>query len=111
MSIVTLKVPDIGGAEGAEVIELLVNIGDEVDAGQGLLVLESDKASMEIPAEVAGVIKEMFVSIGDLLSEGSRIAAIESTEKDSNNNTENGNREISEVGYSEEDEKTEIFNG
>ena len=46
MSIVTLKVPDIGGAEGAEVIELLVNIGDEVDSGQGLLVLESDKASM-----------------------------------------------------------------
>ena len=110
MSIVTAKVPDIGGAEGAEVIELLVNIGDEVDAGQGLLVLESDKASMEIPAEVAGVIKEMFVSIGDLLSEGSKIAAIESTEMDSNNNKENGNREISEVGYSEKDEKTEISN-
>ena len=110
MSIVTAKVPDIGGAEGAEVIELLVNIGDEVNCGQGLLVLESDKASMEIPAEVAGVIKEMFVSIGDLLSEGSKIAAIESTEMDSNNNKENGNREISEVGYSEKDEKTEIFN-
>ena len=109
MSIVTLKVPDIGGAEGAEVIELLVNIGDEVDAGQGVLVLESDKASMEIPAEVAGVIKELFVSIGDLLSEGSRIAAIESAEMNSNNK-ENGNREISEVAYSEKDEKTEIFN-
>ena len=62
MSIVTLKVPDIGGAEDAEVIELLVGIGDEVDSGQGLLVLESDKASMEIPAETAGVIKEGFVS-------------------------------------------------
>ena len=94
MSIVTLKVPDIGGAEDAEVIELLVGIGDEVDSGQGLLVLESDKASMEIPAETAGVIKEVFVSIGDLLSEGSIIAAIESATKDSVNNKEDGNRKI-----------------
>ena len=94
MSIVTLKVPDIGGAEDAEVIELLVGIGDEVDSGQGLLVLESDKASMEIPAETAGVIKELFVSIGDLLSEGSKIVAIESAEKDSGNNKEDGNPNI-----------------
>ena len=97
MSIVTLKVPDIGGAEDAEVIELLVGIGDEVDSGQGLLVLESDKASMEIPAETAGVIKEVFVSIGDLLSEGSKIAAIESATKDSVNNKEDGNRKIKSI--------------
>ena len=110
MSIVTLKVPDIGGAEDAEVIELLVGIGDEVDSGQGLLVLESDKASMEIPAETAGVIKELFVSIGDLLSEGSKIAAIESAAKDSVNNKEDGNRKISEVGDIEKNDKAEIYN-
>ena len=110
MSIVTLKVPDIGGAEDAEVIELLVGIGDEVDSGQGLLVLESDKASMEIPAETPGVIKEVFVSIGDLLSEGSKIAAIESAAKDSVNNKEDGNRKISEVGDIEKNDKAEIYN-
>ena len=79
MSVVTQKFP-ISEVLNAEVIELLVGIGDEVDSGQGLLVLESDKASMEIPAEAAGVIK-VFVSIGDLLSEGSKIAAIESATK------------------------------
>ena len=110
MSIVTLKVPDIGGAEDAEVIELLVGIGDEVDSGQGLLVLESDKASMEIPAGTAGVIKEVFVSIGDLLSEGSKIAAIESATKDSVGNKEDGNRKISEVGDIEKNDKAEIYN-
>ena len=110
MSIVTLKVPDIGGAEDAEVIELLVGIGDEVDSGQGLLVLESDKASMEIPAETAGVIKEVFVSIGDLLSEGSKIVAIESAAKDSVNNKEDGNRKTSEVGDIEKNDKAEIYN-
>ena len=65
MSIVTLKVPDIGGTEDAEVIELLVGIGDEVDSGQGLLVLESDKASMEIPSEYEGVVSKIYVKIGD----------------------------------------------
>ncbi len=79
MTIVTVKVPDIGGAEDAEVIELLVSVGDEVESGQGLLVLESDKASMEIPAETTGIVKELYVSLGDLLSEGSKIADLENS--------------------------------
>ena len=54
MSKVTLTVPDIGGAEDAEVIEVNVTVGDQVELEQGLIVLESDKASMEIPAEQAG---------------------------------------------------------
>ena len=57
-------VPDIGGAEGAEVIELLVEVGDAVDLEQSLIVLESDKASMEIPSNLAGTVIEVLVEVG-----------------------------------------------
>lgn len=70
-------VPDIGGAEGAEVIELLVAVGDEVALDQGLIVLESDKASMEIPASAAGVVTELLCKEGDELAEGAPVALLE----------------------------------
>ena len=70
-------VPDIGGAEGAEVIELLVAVGDEVALEQSLIVLESDKASMEIPSTLAGTVVELLVSEGQELSEGAAIVLIE----------------------------------
>ncbi len=73
-----VKVPDIGGAEGAEVIEILVAVGDEVALDQSLIVLESDKASMEIPSTVAGRVTELLVSVGEELSEGSPIVVIDS---------------------------------
>jgi pyruvate dehydrogenase E2 component (dihydrolipoamide acetyltransferase) len=63
-----VTVPDIGGATGAEVIELLVAAGDEVAVDQGLIVLESDKASMEIPATVAGTVVEVLVAVGQELA-------------------------------------------
>jgi pyruvate dehydrogenase E2 component (dihydrolipoamide acetyltransferase) len=72
-----VTVPDIGGAEGAEVIELLVAVGDQVALEQGLIVLESDKASMEIPSTVAGTVVELLVAEGDQLAEGAPIARIE----------------------------------
>ena len=61
MATETLKVPDIGGAEDAEVIEVNVSVGDSVELEQGLIVLESDKASMEVPAELAGKVVEVLV--------------------------------------------------
>ncbi len=70
-------VPDIGGAEGAEVIELLVAVGDEVVVEQSLIVLESDKASMEIPSSLAGTVIELLVEEGQELSEGAPIAVLE----------------------------------
>lgn len=73
---ITLAVPDIGGAEGVEVIEIAVNVGDEVAAGDSLIVLETDKASMEIPAEVAGKIVSLAVKVGDKVSQGSAIAVL-----------------------------------
>jgi len=72
-----VTVPDIGGAEGAEVIELLVAVGDEIALDQSLIVLESDKASMEIPSSVAGTLVELLVGEGQQLAEGSPIAVIE----------------------------------
>ena len=64
-----IRVPDIGSGEG-EVIEILVKVGDRIEAEQSLLTLESDKASMEIPAPKAGVIKSLAIKLGDRLKEG-----------------------------------------
>lgn len=71
-----IKVPDIGGAEGAEVVEVLVSPGEAIDVEQSLVVVESDKASMEIPAPVAGVVSELRVAVGDSVSEGDVILAL-----------------------------------
>ena len=73
------KVPDIGGYDDVPVIEVLVAVGDTVEKDQGLITLESDKATMEVPAAVAGVIKELKVKVGDTLSEGGVVAIIEAT--------------------------------
>lgn len=75
---ITVRVPDIGGAEAAEVIELLVAVGDTIALDAGLVVLESDKASLEVPASVAGKLVELLVKEGDQLSEGDDVAIIES---------------------------------
>ncbi|MGO1070226.1 dihydrolipoyllysine-residue acetyltransferase [Lysobacter sp. CA199] len=77
------RVPDIGDYDGVPVIELLVAVGDTVTQDQGLVTLESDKATMEVPAPFAGVIRELKVKIGDQLAEGSVVALIEPTEGDS----------------------------
>ena len=63
-----IKVPDIGGYDDVPVIEVLVAVGDTVDKDQGLVTLESDKATMEVPSSVAGVVKELKVKVGDTLS-------------------------------------------
>lgn len=80
MSIVDLKIPDIGDSGDVTVIELLVNVGDTIDVEQSLITVESDKASMEIPAEQAGVVKELLVKLGDKVSEGTPIVRIEAQE-------------------------------
>jgi len=71
-----IRVPDIGGGEG-EVIELMVKVGDRIEAEQSLLTLESDKASMEIPAPKAGVVKSLKVKLGDRLKEGDELLELE----------------------------------
>jgi len=71
------RVPDIGGHGDVPIIELLVKVGDTVALDQGLVTLESDKATMEVPSPFAGVIKELKVKLGDNVSEGALVAIIE----------------------------------
>ncbi|TAN04935.1 MAG: dihydrolipoyllysine-residue acetyltransferase [Rhodanobacteraceae bacterium] len=71
------KVPDIGDFNGVPVIEVMVKPGDHVDKDQGLVTLESAKATMEIPAPFAGTVKAVKVKVGDEVSEGNVVAAIE----------------------------------
>lgn len=80
MAETTIRVPDIGGAEGAEVVEILVAVGDQIELEQSLIVLESDKASMEIPASAAGTVTALNVAVGDQLSEGDAILQLETGE-------------------------------
>jgi len=76
--LVEIKVPDIGDFDEVEIIEVLVAVGDSVDANQDIITLESDKAAMEIPSPVAGVIKELKVAIGEKVKQGDVIAIAES---------------------------------
>ena len=77
MALVEVKVPDIGDFAEVAVIELLVKPGDTVAAEQSLITVESDKASMEIPSSLAGVVKELKVKIGDKVAEGSVVLVLE----------------------------------
>jgi pyruvate dehydrogenase E2 component (dihydrolipoamide acetyltransferase) len=77
MATIEAKVPDIGNYKDVPVIELLVKPGDRVKVDQGLISLESDKATMEVPAPVAGTIVEIKVKVGDSLSEGALVAIID----------------------------------
>ena len=77
MSATELTVPDIGDFSEVEVIEVLVAEGDAIQQEQSLITVESDKASMEIPAAKAGVVKEVLVKVGDKVTEGSAIVRIE----------------------------------
>nr|UVT38098.1 Dihydrolipoyllysine-residue acetyltransferase component of pyruvate dehydrogenase complex [uncultured bacterium] len=76
-NIVEVKVPDIGDFESVEVIEVLVAEGDDIQAEQSLITVESDKASMEIPSTAAGKVKSLRVKLGDKVKEGSVILEIE----------------------------------
>jgi dihydrolipoamide dehydrogenase len=77
---IEVKVPDIGDYDDVPVIEVLVQVGDTVAKDQGLVTLESDKATMEVPPSAAGVVKELRVKVGDSLSEGAVVAVLESAD-------------------------------
>lgn len=77
MSTEKILVPDLGGADSVEVIEIAVAAGDQIEVEQSLVVLESDKATMDIPSSKAGVVKAILVKEGDTVSEGSAIVELE----------------------------------
>ncbi|MGS0892501.1 dihydrolipoyl dehydrogenase [Burkholderia stagnalis] len=79
MSLIEVKVPDIGDFSGVDVIEVNVKPGDVIEKEQTLITLESDKASMEVPSDVAGTVKEIKVKAGDQVSQGTVIALVEAS--------------------------------
>ena len=78
MAAIEVKVPDIGDFKDIPVIEVLVKPGDSVKKDDSLLTLESDKATMEVPAPSSGTVKEIRVKVGDKVSEGTAILTLES---------------------------------
>lgn len=85
---IDVAVPDIGDFADIPVIEILVAVGDQVDAEQSLITLESDKATMEVPSPVAGVVTELRVKLDDTVTEGDIVAVIEASETSSDSESE-----------------------
>ena len=77
MATIEIKVPDIGDYNDVPVIEILVAVGDTVAKDQGLVTLESDKATLEVPSSAAGVVKAVKVKLGDTLSQGDVVVLLE----------------------------------
>ena len=80
MATSNMMIPDLGGAENVEVIEICVAVGDVVSEGDSIIVVETDKASMEIPASTAGIIKKIVLKEGDTCSLGDVMVEIESAD-------------------------------
>jgi len=86
--LIQVKVPDIGDADGADIIEILVAVGDKIEKETALIVLETDKATMEVPSSHAGVIKNLAVKVGDQVSTDALILEVEAINSDSNNDAD-----------------------
>lgn len=80
MSLIEVKVPDIGDFDAVEIIEVLVSEGEEISENQDIITLESDKAAMEIPSTVSGKVASLKVSVGDKVAEGDVILTVEAAE-------------------------------
>ncbi|MGA1644121.1 MAG: dihydrolipoyl dehydrogenase, partial [bacterium] len=87
MSVIEVRVPDIGDFQDVEIIEILVKPGDSVEAETSMITLESDKATMDVPAPQAGVVSELLVKVGDRVSEGSSILKMEPASATDSKNT------------------------
>ncbi|MGB1833418.1 MAG: biotin/lipoyl-containing protein, partial [bacterium] len=87
MSVIEVRVPDIGDFQDVEIIEILVKPGDSVEAETSMITLESDKATMDVPAPQAGVVAELLVKVGDRVSEGNSILKMEPASATDSKNT------------------------
>jgi pyruvate/2-oxoglutarate dehydrogenase complex dihydrolipoamide acyltransferase (E2) component len=79
-NVIEVKVPDIGNFKDVPVIEVLVKPGDSVKKEDSLVTLESDKATLEVPAPAAGIVKELKLKVGDRVSQGSAILTLEAAD-------------------------------
>jgi len=98
-----VKVPDIGDFDDVPVIEILVSVGDSVEVEDPLVTLESDKATMDVPAPFAGVVKELSVSVGDRVSEGSLLLTLDGASAPASSSSSDGAAATSENGASKDE--------
>ncbi|MFT4763705.1 MAG: pyruvate dehydrogenase E2 component (dihydrolipoamide acetyltransferase) [Oleispira sp.] len=101
-----IPVPDLGGSDQVEVIELLVNVGEEVDAEQSVLTLETDKASMEIPAGKTGRVEKILLTLGDKVSVGDAMIELMVSESSTESGSEEPSLPTEKTGVSENSEST-----
>ena len=87
MAIEKILVPDIGNFDSVDVIEVIAKVGDAIKKDDPLITLESDKASMDIPAPTAGTVKEILLKVGDKIKEGSPILMLDVTETEKKSET------------------------
>lgn len=78
-AVIDVTVPDIGEDGEVDVIEVLVNVGDVIEAEDGLITLETDKATMDVPSSHAGTVKEVFITVGDKVKQGSLVIKLETS--------------------------------
>jgi len=81
--LIEIKIPDLGGADEVEIVEILVQTGEAVEQEQTLAVMESDKATMDLPASMAGTIQDIIIKVGDKVSQGSLVAMLRPSAADS----------------------------
>ena len=91
MQDLNLNIPDLGDVEEVEVIEICVEVGQSVEAEDSIIILETDKAAMEIPTTKSGIVKDILVNVGDMVQEGTPFVQIE-FEEDKKSNIEENNK-------------------
>ena len=105
-----INIPDLGDVEEVEVIELCAEVGQTIDSEDPIMVLETDKAAMEIPASVSGVIKNIYISVGDMVSQGMPFIEVEvSISKDEVNSKDEVEEKANEVSDSKTPIKKEVL--
>ena len=105
-----INIPDLGDVEEVEVIELCAEVGQTIDSEDPIMVLETDKAAMEIPASVSGIIKNIYISVGDMVSQGMPFIEVEvSISKDEVNSKDELEEKANEVSDSKNPIKKEVL--
>ena len=105
-----INIPDLGDVEEVEVIELCAEVGQTIDSEDPIMVLETDKAAMEIPASVSGIIKNIYISVGDMVSQGMPFIEVEvSISKDEVNSKDELEEKANEVSDSKKTIKKEVL--
>ncbi|MDA9146792.1 dihydrolipoyllysine acetyltransferase, partial [Gammaproteobacteria bacterium] len=110
MQDLNLNIPDLGDVEEVEVIEICVEVGQSVEAEDSIIILETDKAAMEIPTTKSGIVKDILVDVGDMVQEGTPFVQIE-FEEDKKSNIEETNKtktQIEEIQIPAEKEDIDI---